>query len=349
MPNRQSFSETVLKLVLPFLLMVVLLAGAIFFIIIPMADEHAKEHRKEFLEELTMTAWSILSYYHNLEQQNVCSLKVAQESAKNNIRELKYGKEKKQYFWIVDIRGVAHVQPYCPDLEGKNQSHLKDTEGKYFIKEFINTATKEGEGFVQYRWQLYDDPDRIKNKVSHVRSFSPWGWVIGTGVYVDDIDVHLSSFTWTVILVVLLIIILVAILYVFILKDLVLSENKKRSSFEKLLMQEEKVMALLEAIPDMILRIDREGVVLDYKEPIGFKPFIEPSDILDNKIIDTWDKKVANKVIAVIERVFVTTEHQTLIFDYPVDSKTMKIEAHFVMSSKDEILATFREITKRRK
>ena len=347
MPNSKPFNETVIKLILPFLLMVVLVFATIFFIFLPMAAEHAKEHRKEALEDLSMTAWSVLSYYHNLEQENVCTLKVAQESAKNNIRQLRYGRDKKQYYWIVDICGVAQVQPYRPDYEGKNLCHLKDPKGQYFIKSFINTATKEGEGFVQYRWQLNDNPDQIKNKVSHVRIFTPWGWVIGAGLYLDDIDVDLASFTWTIVLVVLLIVLLVSVIYTFVLKSLISSEKKKASSFEKLLMQEEKIRALLEAIPDMILRIDREGVVLDFKEPIDVKPFIDPGDILDKKIIDTWDAKVAKKVIASIERVFVTRDHQSLVFDYPSDTKEMKIEAHFVMSDGNEILATFRDISKR--
>lgn len=347
MPNTKPFKESVIKLVLPFLLLVVLVFALVFFIILPMAEEHAVDNRKENLESLSMTALSILFYYHNLEQENACSLKVAQESAKKNIRQLRYGKNKKNYFWIVDVRGVVQVHPYRPDYEGLNQLSSQDARGKHFIKEFVDTAVKNGEGFVDYKWQKYDDPNEISNKLSHVRIFSPWGWVIGTGAYKDDIDVDLTAFALTIIFSVIFIILFVGIIYSFILKNFISTENKKRSSFEKLLMQEAKIRALLEATPDMILRIDREGKVLDYKEPIGFEPFVNPVEILDKKIIDTWNREVAEKVIKSIERVFVTKGPQKLIFEYPSDKETITIEAHFSMCDENEILATFRDISKR--
>jgi len=347
MPQSKPFSETVIKLILPFLLLVVLIYGSIFFIFLPMADSHVDAHRKESLADLTMTGVSVLNYYQSLEEKNVCSRKLAQESAKNNIRNLRFGKDKKNYFFVIDVRGYAQLNPYRPDLEGNNQLHLQDVDGKFFINEIIDVAKKDGEGFVHYKWQVKDNPNQVKGKISHVRIFSPWGWVIGAGSYADEHDDDLEFFTWMIVLVTLLIVILIATLYTLILKNFISSENKKRSSFEKLLSQEEKIRALLEAIPDMILRIDREGMVLDFKEPMGYKPFIDPSDLLDSKIIDTWDKKAAEKVIAAIERVFVTTEHQTLVFDYPSDSGKMKIEAHFAMSDHNEILATFRDISGR--
>jgi PAS domain-containing protein len=348
MPHTKTFSETVVKLVLPFLLLVVFMFASIFFIFLPMVDSYVEKKQGESLEQLTLTAKSILNYYYSLEKENGYSKKFAQQSAKNNIRSLRFGKDGKSFFWIVDINGVVQVNPYRIDMEGENQLHLKDFNGKLFINELVDNAKKNGEGFVYYKWQFNDDPNQIKDQICHIRRFTPWGWIIVAGTHIEDHEVELASFTSIVVLVTLLVFLLVAALYFYILRNFISSENKKRTSWEKLLSQEEKIRALLEAIPDMILRIDRNGVVLDFKEPLGCKPFIEPSDLLDNKIIDTWDEKAAREVIASIERVFVTTEHQTLIFDYPADSGNMKIEAHFAMCDENEILATFREISDRK-
>ncbi len=346
----RPFTETVIKLILPFILLVVLLLLAIFFIFIPMAEKHGMEDKKNSMKNLTQTAWSTLAYYHNLEQIGEISLKEAKEAAITQLRNTRYGQNKKNYFWIIDMRGATLMHPYIPKYEGVDLADLTDIDGKFFIKEFIHTAKKDGEGIVEYKWQINDDKDTIGTKVSHVKLFAQWGWIIGTGTYMEEVKLHTTSFISAILLTMFIIISSVTLIYVYILKGFILEEHKKKTSFEKLLMQDSKMKALLEAIPDMILRIDRDGVVLDIKDPIGFTPFIDPSEILDRKIIDAWPANIAKKVIGSIERVFVTEEHQILEFDVSGEaSKTLKIESHFVLSGGDEILATFRDITKRKK
>jgi len=351
MPQSRPFTETIVKLILPFVLLVVLLCVAIFFIFLPMARKNAIDNKKETIKDLTLIAWSTLSYYQNLELAGKISTEDAKKSAIDHLRNMRYGKKKKSYFWIINTRGVTLMHPYVLRDEGINQSNLTDAEGKHFIKDFINTATKSmmSNGFVEYKWQENNDPEKISTKISHVRLFSPWGWIVGTGFYLNNIEMDITDFTWSILLALFIIIGIVTILYVYVLKSFISSEHKKQTSFERLLMQDSKMKALLEAIPDMILRVDRDGIVLDFKDPIGFKPFIEPSEILDKKIIDAWPKNIAEKLIASIERVFVTNEHQVLIFEVPSESSDgMHIEAHFVLSGGNEILATFRDITKRK-
>ena len=347
MPQRRQFTNTVIKLLLPAVLLVVLFFSVIFFVFIPMVHKYVLQQRKKEIQDLTTTAWHILQYYQDLEKSSVCSRRLAQESAKKLIRSLRYGKDGKHYFWVIDVNGITLVHPYRPD-EGENMLEIQDANGKYFIRQFIKTASTKGEGFVEYSWQKEGDKSKIDEKVSYIKAFKPWGWIVGTGVYMDDITLEINTMNWLILLAVFLIIVTVAGLYVHTLKKFISVENRKRTSFEHLLTQEAKIRALLEAIPDMILRIDRDGVVLDLKEPVNCKPFIEPSEILDRRIIDTWHKKVAGQVIAAIERVLVMNEPQSLIFEYPLPSgEKVKIESYYAVSGKDEILATFREISAR--
>ena len=350
MKKDRPFTETVIKLILPFVLLVVLLLLAIFFIFIPMAERHALEDSKRSMKNLTQTAWATLAYFHNLQQTGKMSLKDAKESAITQLRDIRYGKKRKHYFWILNMRGTTLMHPYILKHEGVDMADLTDIDGKFFIKEFIQTAKKQGEGVVQYKWQIDDNQNTISTKISYVKLFAPWGWIIGTGVSLEEVNLHITSYISSILLTMFLIITSVTLIYIYVLKGFILDEHKKQTSFEKLLMQDSKMKALLEAIPDMILRIDREGVVLDIKDPIGFTPFIDPSAILDKKINDVWPANIAKKVIASIERVFVTEEHQILEFDVSnKSSNKLKIEAHFVLSGGDEILATFRDITKRKK
>ena len=348
--HKKIFTDTVIKLILPFALLIFLLALAILFVFLPIAREHAISYHKESLKDLTRIGWSTLDYYKSLQESGKLSKEDAKKSAIALLRNMRYGKEKKCYFWIIDMRGTTLMHPYNRKDEGVNIADLTDIDGRHFIKEFIETAQKQKEGFVEYKWQVNDKSDTISTKISHIRLFAPWGWIIGTGVYQEEIEIGLLPFIWPVIIIVCIIIGIAAVFYFFILKRFVSSESKKQTSFEKILMQESKMKALLQAIPDMILRVDRDGVVLDVKDPIGFEPFVNPSDILDKKIIDAWPKNLAEKLIASMERVFVTGEHQELIFEIiTASSDHLHIEAHFVLSDGDEILATFRDITNRKR
>jgi hypothetical protein len=108
---------------------------------------------------------------------------------------------------------------------------------------------------------------------------------------------------------------------------------------------------LVEAIPDMLLRVRRDGMVLDYKEPLGFAPFIDPSDILDKTIDEAWPAAVAKKLLSAMEKAFNDGKPHTVRFtceDFE-NSSSMKIEASFVVSDDNEALATFRDISKRKK
>ena len=347
MSQGRQFTKTVIKLLLPAVLLVILFFSVIFFVFIPLVHKYVLQQRKKEIQDLTTTAWHILQYYQNLEKQSVCSRRLAQDSAKKLIRSLRYGKNSNHYFWIIDVNGSILVHPYHAN-EGRDMLELQDTNGKYIIKHFIQKASTKGEGFIEYSWQKGADKSKVDEKVSYIKAFKPWGWIIGTGVYMDDITLEINTMNWLILLTVFLIIVTVAGLYVHTLKKFISVENRKRTSFEHLLTQEAKIRALLDAIPDMILRIDRDGVVLDLKEPVNCKPFIDPGEILDKRIIDTWHKKVATQVIAAIERVLVMNEPQSLIFEYPLPSgEKVKIESYYAVSGKDEILATFREISAR--
>ncbi len=85
------------------------------------------------------------------------------------------------------------MHPFRRDLEGKSAAQMKDPNGVALFVEFANTVKAAGSGFVFYSWPKPGDTSPSP-KLSHVVGFKPWGWVIGTGVYIDDLDaVFMSS------------------------------------------------------------------------------------------------------------------------------------------------------------
>lgn len=96
------------------------------------------------------------------------------------------------YFWVNDLDAKMVMHPLKPALNGKDLAEFKDRKGKYLFKDMVNIAKDKGEGTVDYWWgkpgQSGDYP-----KLSFVKLFAPWGWIIGMGVYTDDIDQTLKQ------------------------------------------------------------------------------------------------------------------------------------------------------------
>ncbi len=98
----------------------------------------------------------------------------------------------KNYFWINDLQPRMVMHPYKPQLEGKDLSRFKDKKGKRLFLEMVKVCKEKGEGFVSYMWPKPGEVEPSP-KLSFVKLFKPWGWIIGTGVYVDDVEKAILS------------------------------------------------------------------------------------------------------------------------------------------------------------
>lgn len=118
---------------------------------------------------------------------------LSEEEAKAEASEvlagLRYAND--DYIWINDLRPTIVMHPMEPGLNGRDASGIKDPNGVAIVKEAVRTATNGGDGFIPYQWPKpgFDAP---VDKISYVKLYKPWGWVIGSGVYVDDVvsDFH---------------------------------------------------------------------------------------------------------------------------------------------------------------
>jgi len=110
-----------------------------------------------------------------------------QEKAKEFIRDYRYGPEKKDYFWINDLQGKMIIYPGLPDLEDKNVSNFRDAEGMLVFVEMVKTSLGKGEGAINYLWAEIEG-EAPEPKTAFVRLLKAWGWVIGTGFYLETIE-----------------------------------------------------------------------------------------------------------------------------------------------------------------
>lgn len=183
------------RIFLPVVLTVMLFSMTIFMLILPMMRERLMEGKREVIRELVASVQSGLDVYARQERRGALSREAAQALAVTHIRELRYGPELKDYFWINDLHPRMIMHPYRPDLEGQDVATFTDPAGKQLFVACVETVRRHGAGFVDYQWQWMDDPTRIVPKISYVMGFEPWGWIIGTGIYVEDVRAQISAIT----------------------------------------------------------------------------------------------------------------------------------------------------------
>jgi len=141
------------------------------------------------LRHLGDLALGIVKEEHAAVQKGGVSEADAQKRAMARIGTLRYGNN--DYFWINDLHPKMVMHPIKPEMNGNDLSSYKDPNGKLLFVDFAETVKKSGSGFVPYEWPKpgFDKP---QPKLSYVVGFAPWNWVIGTGVYIDD----LKAQTW---------------------------------------------------------------------------------------------------------------------------------------------------------
>ena len=145
--------------------------------------------RKASLASLDEAVITALQGFYEQEQAGTLSREEAQTQAKNAIRPMRYGTD--GYFFIMDMDGMMVMHGTNTAMEGTDNSNLQDVNGKAITKEFIEIVNKSGGGLVEYYWQKPGFEEPVL-KYSQVAGFKPWGWMVATGVYVDD----LSALFW---------------------------------------------------------------------------------------------------------------------------------------------------------
>jgi signal-transduction protein with cAMP-binding, CBS, and nucleotidyltransferase domain/PAS domain-containing protein len=183
----------ILKIDLPALLAIFLFAGMIFLYLIPRFENVMMDRKRDLIHEMTSSAYSILEHFHAMELSGELETREAMDLAISAISNIRYGDDLKDYFWITDRQPRMIDHPYRPDLNGTDLTDFRDSSGKKVFVEFVNAVSATGENYVEYMWQWNDDSTKIVPKLSYVRLFEPWGWVIGTGIYIEDVRTEIRK------------------------------------------------------------------------------------------------------------------------------------------------------------
>jgi len=142
------------------------------------------------LRHLTELAIGAVKDEYEASQRGEVDVSEAQKRAQRRVKAMLYGGG--DYFWILDLQGRIVMHSTNPSLIGKTMLETQDPSGKRFIAEMIDLVRKQGAGFVEYSWSK-PGSEQPQPKLSYIAGFTPWGWTVTTGVYIDDLNAQ----TWT--------------------------------------------------------------------------------------------------------------------------------------------------------
>ncbi|GAB2739829.1 methyl-accepting chemotaxis protein [Nocardioides pakistanensis] len=140
--------------------------------------------RQAATRSVVETALGVVTHYGEQAAGGALTEEQAKAAALTAVKQLRYSGE--EYFWINDMHPTMVMHPMKPELDGTDLTENADPDGKHLFVEFVKVVQAEGAGFVDYQWPK-PGAEEPQPKVSYVAGYEPWGWVIGSGVYVDDV------------------------------------------------------------------------------------------------------------------------------------------------------------------
>ena len=148
------------------------------------------QERESSVSQNVEIAHGIIVHYYDQVKQGKLTEVEGKQRVLQAIKSLRY--DGTEYFWINDMHPTMVMHPVKPELDGTDLSGYKDPTGKRLFIEFVNTVKSSGAGLVPYMWPKPGSTNPVP-KVSYVKGFAPWGWIIGSGIYVDKVDATIAQ------------------------------------------------------------------------------------------------------------------------------------------------------------
>ncbi|ABQ26354.1 methyl-accepting chemotaxis protein [Geotalea uraniireducens] len=176
---------------------IALLVSGIMFYVLPLFGQKLMSEKMAATKSVVEVAYTMIEGFQAKAKSGELPVAEAQKRALEGVRNLRY--QGNEYFWVNDLEPKMLMHPIKPELDGKNVSDLKDPNGKQIFIEFAKVAKEKEAGTVEYMWSK---PGAAKpvDKISYVKLVKGWDWVVGSGIYVDDVQAEMSKLRWQIII-----------------------------------------------------------------------------------------------------------------------------------------------------
>ena len=299
----------------------------VFIYVLPVTKEKIMEEKKAQTAAVVGVAYNIIAEYGQRAANGEFTLEEAKKRAHDRVANFKTGKDAKDYVWVNDSETMlAHPNK---DFEGKSLNYFKDSNGKYFLEEAAKISKDNGEGYVDYVWPKAEG-EKPSPKISYVKLYKPWGWVIGSGIYVDDV----MTTVWKILIgigVLMVIVSVVVTTMTFIVGGGFISGPVKQ--YGK--MMQDFSSALSEGKGDLTGRLSVKG-----RDEIG----LLAGDI--NKVLDAYGKMVENMLVSTGQVVTTSGMLKENANDMTTGAKKQASQANQIAAAAEEMSQTINDIAK---
>ncbi len=163
---------------------------ASMFVLAPFIRGLIMKEKQATVSYLVQEATSKLASYQKQVDAGKLTKEEAQKQAAERISTIRY--DGSNYLWINDMTPKMVMHPIKPELNGKELGDFKDPNGKFLFTEMVKVCKEKGKGFVDYAWTK-PNSSAATPKISYVELYQPWGWIIGTGIYIDDVTANMHD------------------------------------------------------------------------------------------------------------------------------------------------------------
>lgn len=264
----------VIPLVLVLLAAVFTLIVYPIWLVLPKLHQVFLSHQLNTLAHQLNTAIKLVQHYFSSYKKGTLDEQTAQRNALEELRTLRYGPEGKDYFFVLNEEGILLAHPYRPELEGQSGFNTNDAVFAAAVRAIVE-ATKDNRGFAEYEWYVYGE-QRLERKISAIRTFEPWGWIIGTGLYSETLEEQFRKIAGQFRRVV----VVFGVVYILISLFFVVSFNRYQKEREKLLslysQERERLQIILSSMPQPIAVL-RNGQVVFMNQAFR-KTFVQEAE-----------------------------------------------------------------------
>ncbi|QWV92500.1 cache domain-containing protein [Geomonas oryzisoli] len=175
---------------------IVMMVLGVMLYVLPFMQNKLMDEKIQATKSVVDVAYDVLTANQNAVKDGTKTLPQAQADALKQISQMRY--QGSEYFWVNDLDTKVLMHPIKPELVGKTQYENKDPNGKRLYVEFVNVCKEKGEGVVDYMWAKPGSTVPVP-KISYVMLMKEWGWIVGSGIYVDTVTVEMNKMKWQII------------------------------------------------------------------------------------------------------------------------------------------------------
>lgn len=174
--------------------MIVLAASVLMLWLYSSASKRVYSARKSEVRLAVESAAGVLQYWLNEEKAGRVDEAQAKAQAMEQIGKMRI--DGSNYFWINDLDGKMIMHPIKPQLDGQVMLDYKDPNGKQLFREMVAVCKQEGSGYVDYMWSKPGKNEPV-DKSAYVELLPEWGWIVGAGIYLDEVKEEMRGFFLT--------------------------------------------------------------------------------------------------------------------------------------------------------